>query len=464
MGYLSKLMPKLELGRATALQDCRRLTVVAPSAYLLGGVQTWLDYLVPGLEASGWQVTVLLAHGANGDANSYLQKHPFARAHLAESPTGTREGRVRALCEAIRMLAPEVVLAVNIVDTYEAVARLHHGGGAPKVAMALHGLHSSFYQDIAAYSAVLDGVIVTNRLGAAAAVARGGLPDGRVHYAPCGVLVPDFSVPAETSDKLALLYAGRFDAREKRVLDLLPILRALDRAGLNFSLKLAGAGPAETDLRNALLEFGERVQFLGFLSDAQMRETFYCPGAVALVMSPSETGPLAAWEAMANGVALVSSRFVGIGLEGGLRDGENCLTFPVGDTEAAAAAIARLADPALRRSLAKAGYEVVRECYSREASIRTWDGALRQIAGQQPLPACPVFRPAPTSGRLDRYLGIGAAESLRRFLGLRFRHSEPGGEWPHSYGADNDQHFGRLLADMDQRGDRADQIHDSCKI
>ena len=167
-------------------------------------------------------------------------------------------------------------------------------------------------------------------------------------------------------------------------------------------------------------------------------------------MSPSETGPLAAWEAMASGVALVSSRFAGIGLEGALRDGQTCLVFPVGDAEAAAAAIARLVDPVLRRSLAKAGYELVKERYSRDASVNAWDAALRRIVDQRALPACQAFAPVKSAGRLDRYLGAGTAETLRRLLGLRFRHTEPGGEWPHSYGTDNDPSFHRQLESMDR--------------
>jgi len=38
------------------------------------------------------------------------------------------------------------------------------------------------------------------------------------------------------------------------------------------------------------------------------------------------------------------------------------------------------------------------------------------------------------AGRLDRLLGVGNGERLRRALGIRFAHAEPGGEWPHSYG------------------------------
>lgn len=437
--------------RREAPDGGRRVAIVAPSAYLLGGVQAWLDYLVPGLEAAGWQVTVLLVHGIHSDAHRYLRQHPFPRVRFVENLTGSREGRVRALCDAICALDPDVVLAVNIVDTYEAVARLRHRNGGPKVAMALHGMHSSFYEDIAKWSALLDGVIVVNRLSAAAAVSCCGLPADRVHYAPCGVLVPDFEESDDAADKLTLLYAGRFDVAEKRVLDLLPILRALDRRDIDYRLKLAGGGPGEEDLRDALAEFGSNVEFLGVLDETQMRTSFFRPGAIALVLSPSETGPLVAWEAMANGVALVSSRFVGIGLEGSLRDGETCLSFPVGDIEAAAAAIARLADPELRRSLAKAGHELVQKRYSRNASVRAWDLALQHILSQDALPACPNFAAPPIAGRLDRYLVAGAAEGVRQLLRLRFRHSEPGGEWPHSYGAENDEDFRRHLADLDKR-------------
>src|SRR4051794_29389363 len=59
-----------------------RLAVVVPSAFLMGGVQTWLDYLVPGLQVSGWHVTVLLVDGFHSDARRYLHQHPFPAVRL----------------------------------------------------------------------------------------------------------------------------------------------------------------------------------------------------------------------------------------------------------------------------------------------------------------------------------------------------------------------------------------------
>jgi glycosyltransferase involved in cell wall biosynthesis len=317
--------------------------------------------------------------------------------------------------------------------------------------MALHGLHPCFYDDIATWGQNIDAVIATNRLSVAAAVYLGRLPEGRALYAPCGVVVPDEPKREVPAAELMLLYAGRF-ATEKRVLDLPLILRALERGNVDWRLRLAGSGPSEGELRAVLAEFGPKVEFVGVLDEAQMRDSFLRPGAIALVLSPSETGPLVAWEALANGVALVTSRFCGIGIEGSLRDGETCLTFPVGDTAGAAAAIMRLFGPALRRSLIDAGYSLVKERYSRGASIRAWDGALLHVLAQSPLLG-PVARvEAHASGRLDRYLGARAAESLRRLPWLRFRHVEPGGEWPHSYGSDANECFYRELNALDQSG------------
>lgn len=436
----------------SAYGHMRRMAIVAPSAYLFGGVQTWLDYMVSGLESVGWSITVVLVHGEHSDVARYCRQHPFPGMRWVANPTGSREGRVRGLCTVIQQIDPELVLAVNIVDCYEAVARLRRRGGLQKITMALHGLNACFFADIKKYRNSLDGVVATNRLAVQAAVDIGLLPKGRAKYAPCGVEIsceePDTAV---TDDRLHLAFCGRLDDREKRVMDLPRILAWLGREGIDFHLRIAGTGPDEGALRQALSIFAAKVTFMGCLSASELRTSFYRPGDVLLILSPSETGPLVAWEAMAAGMTVVTSRFLGIGLEGSLRDGETCLVFPVGDAEAAAAAVARLGDPVLRSTLALAGRTLVRERYQRDASIHAWDITLQDILQQPVLPPSAADLPAPCSGRLDRYFGTQMAETVRSLLGLRYRHTAPGNEWPHSYGSDNDEPFSRRLAELDQR-------------
>ena len=143
---------------------------------------------------------------------------------------------------------------------------------------------------------------------------------------------------------------------------------------------------------------------------------------MVIIFSHWETGPLVAWEAMAHGAVLVTSRYVGSGLEGSLRDGENCLMYPVGDMASAADCLARLKDPRLRCNsppplprwckrdtamtlLRLSGARLSRRS-ARCPSARSGDlrrGALDALV----VPA----------GRLDRLLGKSIAETLREILG-----------------------------------------------
>lgn len=43
------------------------ILLVAPSAYPLGGVATWIDYIVPGLRQHDWKVTLGLTDGTHLD-------------------------------------------------------------------------------------------------------------------------------------------------------------------------------------------------------------------------------------------------------------------------------------------------------------------------------------------------------------------------------------------------------------
>lgn len=428
----------------------RRLAIVVPSAYPLGGVQTWLDYLVHGLDDAVWDTTVVLPNGAHSDANQYLRHHPFKAVRVVSNPTGSREGRVRALANVLRDLAPELVLSVNIADTYDAVIRLRkREGSSARVAMALHGLEACYFRDIERHRETIDAVIVTNRLAEVVTAQLCGYPQTRTRYAPCGVEVPPHPRPEAIRDDLTLIFAGRFENEEKRVMDLPAIAAALARRMVPFRLRLAGAGPAEAGLRAALAPYAASVEFLGPLDAQAMRAVVYQPGAILLILSPQESGPLVAWEAVANGVAIVTSQFVGIGRESGLVSGVNCLSFPTGDVEAAADAILRMRDSTLRRDLVVNGYDTAKRRYSREASIETWSRALVEVLGHPPRSAISEDV-APPSGRLDRILGVQFAETARQMIGISYRHTSVGGEWPHSYGVDDNPDFRAKIVALDR--------------
>jgi glycosyltransferase involved in cell wall biosynthesis len=348
-----------------------------------------------------------------------------------------------------------VILSVNIPTTYAAVERMRaRGEEAPYVAMTNHAVQPQYLADAKAWAHVLDAMIGTNRLLHRLAEEFTGMDSSRLYYAPCGVPLPaECIVPERAAGPLRIGYAGRLEAFEKRANDLPEILLQLDRLQVDYECRVAGSGPLEAMLKQRLrsgMESG-RVQFLGVLGPADLNARLYGWADALLVTSCCETGPIVIWEAMAQGLPVVSSRYVGSGLEGSLRDGENCLLFPIGNAEAAALQLARLVDPALRASLTACAHRLVAARYTRERSVEMWDACLRSILQQPRRQTSGRPTPVTPAGRLDRWLGTGPAEGVRRLLGQSFMHADPGGEWPHAAGgADMDQtDFWRRAQELD---------------
>jgi glycosyltransferase involved in cell wall biosynthesis len=421
----------------------RTVLFVAPAAFPLGGVAVWLDYLLPGLESHGWRCFLGLTQGQHHDAAAYLDRHPWPRACLIANATGSAEGRVRAIADVIDTVRADLLAAVNLPAAYEAVRRLRgRGRPAPKTVLTLHALQQDILSDVAANADVLDAVIGTNKLAvriAADYLARAE----RVFYASCGVPLRA-AIPTRRAiepGRVKLLYAGRIEQKQKRVLDLVELVGILRRRGLKFQLDIAGAGPDESALRLAIQAAGAStsVCFLGDLSpEALARE--YANHDALLITSSWETGPIVAWEAMSHGLPVLSSDYIGSGAEGGLSHGQNCLLFPVGNMVAAADAVGHLlAGASTRERLTSGGLELVRSRYSVGASVRMWSEALGQVLLLPALPAPSMVPPTAKAGRLDRWFGIWLGERVRRSLGVRFQHAGPGGEWPHTMAAPGDE-------------------------
>jgi glycosyltransferase involved in cell wall biosynthesis len=414
------------------------ILILAPSAYPLGGVATWLDYIVPGLRQQGWCVTLGLTEGALHNVDAYLAAHPMHGVIRIRNRTGTREGRVRSLCAAISSVEPEIVAGVNIGELYPAVNRLKRNGARVRAVMTLHGLESDYYEQIEACATSLDAVIATNRLACKLASRIGGLEAERIYYAPYGVALPLSCVALANSrcTSIRIGFVGRLDKPQKRVEDLPAIVREMDRQNISYQLFVAGTGPEESWLRGQLklnVEQGS-VRFLGALSSKEV-EDLYGTIDTLLITSRWETGPIVAWEAMARGVLVVTSAYVGSGLEGNLRHAENCLIYPIGNATAAVERIVKAQDVELRSRLTRAGMAFVREQMTRERSIEYWSQCFADIRSQPiQLPSLENTQCEP-AGRLDRLLGTRFGETVRHFLHRKALFpSEPGQEWPHASG------------------------------
>jgi len=424
--------------------NASRVLFLNPSLHAVGGMQAWLAGLMPDLRSYGWEVGLALPSGPHNDADAYLAHYPFEPCLKIENPTGTRLGRLLALERALREFRPDVLVVANIVTSYRAIERLRaRGEWAPKVAACVHTLDPGIFVDMTRFARVIDGLVAPNRLIAAAGVELCHLAPERVHYAPYRVDAPE-TAPASPAERspIELAFVHRLDHGQKRALDLPPLVAALRRRGVEFRLSIVGSGEAEHALRAALAveEAAGRVVWIGPVPPAELRQRVLTPERALLVLSSWEMGPIVAWQAMGWGSQVVASRYIGSGREGVLRDGENSLLFDVGDIDAAAAAIERLArESGLRRRLAARAWSDVSGHFSRRAATGAWDAALRAVVAAQPLPRPSSPPPIAPAGRLDRWLGVGLAERIRRGLRLPVPTTSSGEEWPHTEGGGLDR-------------------------
>jgi len=319
--------------------------------------------------------------------------------------------------------------------------------------MTLHGFSPRLYEDVLKYSQLLDGVICTNKLGCVLAGQTGGMQKARVYYAPYGVSVPEPKPKSADKQTLRIIHVGRLGENfQKRVTDIPAIIDLLDRSNLNYELRIVGSGEEEAGLREKMRAqiSKKKVSFTGALFGEALSK-MYDWADVMLLTSFWETGPIVVWEAMVRKVAVVSSAYIGSKSEGSLIDGQNCFLFPVGDSKAAAECLVKFADPALRAKLSENGYKMVSDKYTRERSVAMWTEAFSKILLQPTRALARRITDIGPSGRLDSFLGTSLAEGIRNILGIRFEHSGPGGEWPHTYSgkAQDDKSFWELAKTLD---------------
>jgi glycosyltransferase involved in cell wall biosynthesis len=158
--------------------------------------------------------------------------------------------------------------------------------------------------------------------------------------------------------ELTILSVGRLDA-EKNPLLLADVLAQLNRDAGRWRMIVCGDGPLEGALAERLSELGlqERADLRGYVALEDGLLEMYRASHVFLHVSWTEGLPQVLFEAFASGLPIVATAVGGV--TGGI-DGAGVL-IPPGDADAAAAALARVADQRpLREELIDHGLERAR--------------------------------------------------------------------------------------------------------
>jgi glycosyltransferase involved in cell wall biosynthesis len=395
------------------------------AAHTGGGVEAWMETLSSALDARGVDVVTALARGRFHDPDRYQSVHKVIHPIEVDGSRGFQETRISNLIRLFERIRPDVIIPVHLHDALLAAAYWKTRGRTARIAVCIHGQSPDRVEQVRQLAPFIDlAVSVSHRVAMQLEQIAGPT---RVRHIPTGV-PPPLAAPAVRDRIRHLGYVGRLDQTEKRVLDLIPLMRALDGSGV--TLHVAGGGPEESRLREEMR--GLPVEFHEHQSRRALYENVYPMLDALVVFSEAEAGPIVAWEAMIHGVVPVVSDFLGREEEGVIRDGETGAVFPVGDMPAAARKIRALTVPGALAPLSLRAREELPERYTLPAFGRTWEEALEacltmplRAGSSHELPSLV------SSGRMARLrFNVEALARLRRLTNGHFVHGDPGSEWP----------------------------------
>jgi glycosyltransferase involved in cell wall biosynthesis len=229
------------------------------------------------------------------------------------------------------------------------------------------------------------------------------------------------------------VYAGRLAQEQKRVLDLVPLVRGLAALDIEFDLLVAGDGAARIELKRRLARLSlpsrSRVRFAGAVPHGRM-DSIWATADVCILLSDFEGTSLAMLEAMAAGCVPVVTDVSGARML--VASGVNGFTVPVGATEEMARVIGALARSRAKlpilgahahRSAATCSSETYAEWFC-SLLARTWAEPPRVWPWDLPIVPRPgVWGSRPlrlASGVLERSRLYGPARRRLRSLADRF--------------------------------------------
>jgi glycosyltransferase involved in cell wall biosynthesis len=223
-----------------------------------------------------------------------------------------------------------------------------------------------------------------------------GCPADRLFFAPYAVDNEYFSGQAElrsarrheiraslgVPDKVCLfLFAGKLE-NKKHPLDIIEAVSGMSgnqRAGIH--VLMAGSGPLQAECETHVRAMNLPVTFAGFLNQSRLPDAYTAADALILPSDAGETWGLVVNEAMASGLPAIVSDHVGC--QGDLvEEGVTGYSFPLGNVQALADLMIRMAGDAEGRKAMSARARGKVALYSYECVIRGIINALNCVVGK----------------------------------------------------------------------------------
>jgi glycosyltransferase involved in cell wall biosynthesis len=352
-----------------------------------GGATTFLVELCTALAARGDRVTVVAQPGPEQSvarrllaARVEVRQDLWRTAHLPEE-------RAALLARWIHSQQVDVfVISISADAGWVALPLLEPSIATMSIA---HADIAAFYDPLKHYAPFIDCAVGVSEAIHRRIIGQCSIPPARAHHVPYGVtslLSEEITVRRarqfELDEPLRIGYLGRLVQGHKRVLDLVPLAKELERRGIPFELHLLGDGSERLALESGFEKSGvtRNIKFWGWLTPEAVRQRLRALDAMVL-LSDSEGLPLALLESMGHGVVPVVTNLEG-GLTEVVKEGENGFLVAVGDIGAFADRFELLAGDRERLSLMRQAAWETSQDYSLERMVQWYVQTFQEAAEQ----------------------------------------------------------------------------------
>lgn len=299
---------------------------------IIGGAQTFLPKLLKGLIAKGSEVHLITKGAPNEKVSGEIEESKAILHTDLWNAEGFVEETAPVLARWLNELNPDVYLISVSADIGWVVLPFLN----PQIATLTIGHTDSetFYLPARHYRSFLTRSVGVSPEVCISYVLSCVIEKEKVEWIPYGVRTNDEAPQASGADVLKLIYVGRLEEEQKRVSDLVKIVKLLSEKGVNFNLQIVGDGAEMPRIKENLAEEigGGKVVLRGWLGEGEviraMREA-----EVFVLTSAYEGFCIALVEAMANGCCPLATD-INSGNKELIEDGASGFLIEIGDAEA----------------------------------------------------------------------------------------------------------------------------------
>lgn len=329
------LQEKVSLGQPQIIFEC-------DYGLGLGGIEAWTKSICSELILGGRDNIHIISDMGNYDIPSILKDKVAMLPINHDEMFGA--GTITAIIRFLLQQLPCVVVTGQFYVTLLAACLVRqHYPEQIRIVSTIHFGQEALYRQYAYVNAYVDRFIGVSR-EITDGLERHGVEKCKIDHMTCPVKCEEVLERSYTTDSMCPIrigFAGRVNAKQKRM-DLIPaLIREFDACKVNYCLEIAGEGDYVEKLRDFIERNGleGRISLLGKLEREQI-SSFWKNKDICLSLSDYEGRSISMMEAMANGAVPVVTATSGVREE--IKDGENGYIVAIQDIRKLAERIAFL--------------------------------------------------------------------------------------------------------------------------